>query len=265
MIVPILFALKKLYIPFFLCWGSFLNVLAYRLINGTSLLKPRSFCPHCQSTIYWYDNIPVLSWLLLLGKCRFCKKTISWLYPFVEITTVVLLSYAYWYFYYRYFFAYFIFISALIVTIRSDIETMLISRYVTLFLVPTAFIFSWLNMLPITLSASMVGAVFGYLFLLLINSVFKYFTNKDGIGEGDFDLLCLIGAFTGVFGCWASITIGSTLGSIFGLMYMLYIRYCTTKTVNTQIPFGPFLAAGALVYIFCQAQLIHLLDYLSLK
>src|SRR5205085_7679082 len=124
----------------------------YRLITGTSLLKPRSFCPHCKHTIAWHDNIPVFSWLLLVGKCRYCKKTISWLYPFVEIMTVVLLSYAYWYFSYRYFFAYFIFISALIVTIRSDIETMLISRYVTLFLVPIAFIFSWLNMIPIPLS-----------------------------------------------------------------------------------------------------------------
>jgi leader peptidase (prepilin peptidase)/N-methyltransferase len=140
--------------------------------------------------------------------------------------------------------------SALIVTIRSDIETMLISRYVTIFLVPVAFTLSYFNMMPITFTASLIGALCGYFFLFFINSIFKWLTNKNGIGEGDFDLLCLIGAFTGILGCWASVTIGSALGSIFGLLYMLYIRYFTTKETNSLIPFGPFLASGAIIYIF---------------
>ncbi len=246
-----------MYIPFFLCWGSFLNVLACRLITGASLLHPRSFCPHCKITIAWHDNIPVLSWLLLLGACRNCKKTISWLYPFIEIITTILLSCLYLYVPHHYFFAYFIFLSALIVTIRSDIETMLISRYVTLFLVPIAFILSWFFLLPITCTESILGALAGYLFLYIINAIFRYFTHKEGIGEGDFDLLCFIGAFTGIIGCWASVTIGSTIGSIFGILYLLYTRYFAKQTVSTMIPFGPFLAAGAIVYIFYQKNILH--------
>ena len=132
---------------------------------------------------------------------------------------------------------------------------MLISRYVTLFLLPIAFLFSHLHMTPIRLSASITGALFGFLSLFLINYIFKWFTNKNGIGEGDFDLLSFIGAFTGIFGCWASLTIGSALGSIVGLLSIFYIHYFTTKTISKQIPFGPFLAMGAIIYIFYQKQL----------
>jgi len=202
--------------------------------------------------IAWHDNIPVISWMALFGRCRYCKKTISWLYPFIELTTTILLTCLYLYIPHQYFFSYFIFISALIVTIRSDIETMLISRYVTLFLVPVAFLLSWHGLLPISFFASICGAVIGYLFLSIINYIFKYATNKDGIGEGDFDLLCFIGSFTGIFGCWATVTIGSTLGSIFGIIYLLYACYFTEKTISTKIPFGPFLAFSAIMYVFLQ-------------
>ena len=243
------------YIPFFLCWGSFLNVLAYRLITQDSLLKSRSFCPHCKNTILWYDNIPLFSWFFLLGKCRFCKKNISWLYPFVELLTTILCTCLYLFIPHHYFFAYFICISALIVTLRSDIETMLISRYVTLYLVPLMFILSSYNRLPISFGESVFGALFGYFFLFIINHLFKYFTHKDGIGEGDFDLLCFIGSFTGIVGCWASVTIGSTLGSLCGLSYLLYARY-TKQAANPQIPFGPFLATGAIIYIFFNTHII---------
>jgi len=124
---------------------------------------------------------------------------------------------------------------------------MLISQYVTLYLIPIAFLCSWLHRLPISFFESLCGAIIGYFFLYSINYIFKYLTKKDGIGEGDFDLLCLIGSFSGILGCWASITIGSTLGSLFSLLYLL-----TTKkiTKTNYIPFGPFLAFGAIIYIF---------------
>ena len=198
----------------------------------------------------WYDNIPILAWLLLYGQCRQCKQTISWLYPFIELLATLLLACLYAYIPHHYFFAYFIFISALIVTIRTDIETMLISRYVTLFLVPVAFVLSWYNLLPISFLSSTCGAAFGYLFLFTINYIFKHFANKEGIGQGDFDLLCFIGSFTGIVGCWAAVTIGSALGSLVGIGYLLYIRYFTNKTISTKIPFGPFLACGAIIYVF---------------
>jgi leader peptidase (prepilin peptidase)/N-methyltransferase len=251
-----------LLIPFFLCWGSFLNVLAYRLILNQSIITPRSSCPQCNCLIAWYDNIPIISWLLLTGKCRSCGNPISLLYPFIEILTAVTLSLLYAYIPHHYFFSYFIFFSALIVTIRSDIETMLISRYVTLFLVPVGVYLSAHGLLPISLRESIFGALFGYFFLFFINSIFKYFRNIDGIGEGDFDLLLFIGSFTGIIGCWISITIGSLLGSFYG-MYTLLLSLqnndITTYLRITRIPFGPFLAFGAIIFTFIQQ---HIFRYL---
>ncbi len=249
-------------IPLFLCWGSFLNVLAYRLILNQSIITPRSSCPHCESLIAWYDNIPVISWLLLGAKCRICKNSISLLYPFIEILTAVTLFLLYTYIPHHYFFGYFVFFSALIVTIRSDIETMLISRYVTLFLVPVGVYLSAQGLLPLSLRESIFGALFGYFFLFIINSVFKYFRNVDGIGEGDFDLLLFIGSFTGIIGCWISITIGSLLGSLYGMCTLLLSHQShdvTTYLQTTRIPFGPFLAFGAIIFTFIQQQIFHYL------
>lgn len=236
--------------------------MAYRLIRNESIITPRSSCPHCHAIIAWYDNIPVLSWILLGGKCRMCKYPISLLYPFIEIITVVILSLVYILIPLHYFFAYFLFSSALIVTIRSDIETMLISRYVTIFLVPLGCIMSAYHLLPISLMESIYGALFGYIFLCSINGIFKYFRNINGIGEGDFDLIFFIGSFTGIIGCWISITIGSILGSLYGLTSILLSQQ-TTNTLsnlqNTKIPFGPFLAFGALFFIFTQKYLSYYL------
>lgn len=244
-----------LFIPFFLCWGSFLNVLAYRLIKNQSIITPRSSCPCCNTVIAWYDNIPVVSWLLLHGKCRTCKKPISLLYPCIEILTTALLTLLYLHVPPHYFFAYFILFSALIVTIRSDIETMLISRFATLLIVPFGFACSFYGLLPLTLPFSIMGAAFGYLFLFSINSIFKYLRNIDGIGEGDFDLLLLIGSFTGIVGCWMSITIGSIVGSAYGALSILYSYYHNKNSNNpgdTKIPFGPFLALGAILFVLFQ-------------
>lgn len=249
-------------IPFFLCWGSFLNVVAYRLIKNQSLITPRSSCPHCNSLITWYDNIPVLSWLLLGGKCRNCHQRISLLYPFIEIFTAIVLSLLYTTIPIHYFCAYFIFFSALIVTIRSDIETMLISRFVTIFLAPLGIFFSAYGLLPLSLRESIAGALFGYLFLFSINSIFKYLRNIDGIGEGDFDLIVLIGSFTGIIGCWVSIMLGSLLGSLYGLLLLLFTKNNTdnTSSLQTKIPFGPFLAFGALLFVLAQKQILFQLS-----
>ncbi len=154
-----------------------------------------------------------------------------------------------------YFFAYFIFFSALIITIRSDLETMLISRYATLFLVPIGFLFSFLNMLPITPQESIVGTLGGYLLLFAIAKIFYSFTGKHGLGQGDVDLIAFVGSFTGFFGAWATILVGSIVGSIIGLSYMLIMRH----TYSIKIPFGPFLAGAAISYIFVQDYFIQFL------
>jgi leader peptidase (prepilin peptidase) / N-methyltransferase len=249
------------FIPIFLCWGSFLNVLAYRLIQEQSIIKPRSSCPKCKKLIKWYDNIPVFSWLLLRGKCRNCKQPISFLYPFIEIFTALALSLLYLYVPHHYFFSYFIFFSALIVTIRSDLETMLISRFMSIYLAPIGILMSIYDALPLAASESICGAVFGYLFLFIINRVFKYWRNMDGIGEGDFDLLLFIGSFTGIIGCWMSITLGSILGSLYGIA-TLFFTQCNADSQSslqtTKIPFGPFLAFGAIMFVLMQKSIIKL-------
>jgi leader peptidase (prepilin peptidase)/N-methyltransferase len=198
----------------------------------------------------------------LHGKCRSCKQSISFLYPFIEILTAVVLSLLYSYIPLHYFFGYFIFFSALLVTIRSDIETMLISRFATLFLVPCGLAMSAYGLLPLSLRESICGAIFGYFFLFTINAIFKYLRNIDGIGEGDFDLLLFIGSFTGIVGCWVSITIGSLLGSLHGILSLLFSQHrkdLTHSLQTTKIPFGPFLAFGALIFVFIQKQIFHYL------
>jgi len=246
------------FIPFFLCWGSFLNVLAYRLILKKSIVRPRSSCPYCNVCIAWYDNIPLFSWMFLRGKCRTCRHKISLYYPFIEILTAATLSLLYTLIPLHYFFAYFIFFSALIVTIRSDMETMLISSFVTTFLIPLGLVLSICGLLPISLTASITGTLFGYFFLFFVNKVFKHMRGIDGIGEGDFNLLAFIGSFTGIIGCWMSITIGSLLGSLYGIFILVSLpNYNNIKNSlqHTQIPFGSFLAFGAILFVFLQKQI----------
>lgn len=231
----------------FLCWGSFLNVLAYRLIRNQNII-PRSRCTHCNKTIAWYDNIPLLSWVILGRKCRYCKLPISYLYPFIELLTALLLTTLFLYMPHHYFFAYFLFFSALIITIRSDLEYFLISRFATLFLIPIAFVFSYYGLLPISLSESIISAFVGFFGLYTLASFFYFFTKRHGIGQGDVDLLAFIGSFIGLFGLWATLLISSLSGTIIGLIYM----FATGADRSVKIPFGPFLAFGAITYVLLQ-------------
>ena len=241
----------------FLCWGSFLNVVGYRLIRNYSLMG-RSFCPHCKQQLAWYDTIPLVSYVALWGRCRNCRNIISILYPFIELLTAILLTLMILYIQPRYWFGYGVFISALLVTIRTDFEKMLISRYMTWGLIPLAFALSTFKLLPISLPESILGMVFGYAVLWIIARLFYAVRNVEGMGDGDIDLLAMVGAFTGILGAWSTLLFGSFLGVIASLVQMLI-----SKRVRVKIAFGPWLAAGALIYIFLQdyiAQLIKLLQ-----
>jgi leader peptidase (prepilin peptidase) / N-methyltransferase len=232
-------------------------MLAYRLISQDSILKHRSFCPHCKNTIAWYDLIPLLSWVILKGKCRSCSASISWLYFFIELLSVICFSALaalqqpyYW-------LTHFIFFSALLITIRTDLEHMLISRYVTLFLIPLGLLLSFMGFLPITFFESIMGAFSAYFFLYLISSCFFFLTKKVGLGQGDIELLAFIGSFLGIVGWWVTLIIGSFLGSILGILYILFFQ----KNSSVKIPFGPFLAFGALVYVLCENELLTIFFY----
>jgi leader peptidase (prepilin peptidase) / N-methyltransferase len=250
-----------------LCWGSFLNVLAYRLVHSKSLFATRSQCPFCHQTIAWYDNIPLLSWLVLRGRCRQCKHSISWLYPFTELITAVLITALFYKFMvvpfgwwcselwmfkslwarcHRSFFAYAVMISALIAATRTDLEMMLIPQVFSLWLVPVGFLAAYLGLICLSLPFSVLGAVLGYGILWIIAFVFKHATGKDGMGMGDMELLAMIGSFLGPWGVWISLMIGSFAGLLAGALYLVV----SGRKRDTRIPFGPFLALGAVIYFF---------------
>ena len=155
----------------------------------------------------------------------------------------------------HYFFGYFFFFSALIITIRSDFETMLISRWATLCLIPISLWLCHAGLLPLGLHESIFGTCFGYLILALLRSVFFFLTGKEGMGQGDLDLLAFIGSCTGVIGCWVALLIGSVVGSFYGIGYSVI----TGNKQPLKIPFGPFLAFGAIAYVLWQPVFMRLL------
>ena len=250
----------------FLCWGSFLNVVAYRLAHDKYFLRERSHCPCCDSMISWYDNVPLISWIILGGRCRSCRQPISLLYPFIELTTALsltqlaltklpMLNYlelpTLFEFFSTGFAGYLIFVSALIVCTRTDFEIMMVPQLCTLWLVPVAIGLSSMGWTDTTWQTSTLGALCGYAALWIINRIFKLLSGKEGIGEGDMDMMALIGSFLGPWGSWIALLIGSTAGSVIGSTYLWWMG----KGHETRIPFGPLLALGAIIFLLYQNQI----------
>ena len=134
---------------------------------------------------------------------------------------------------------------------------MLISRFATFFLLPIGWLLSFMGYLPLTLTESLIGSIIGYLFLWITAQLFYRLTGKHGLGQGDVELLCFIGSFTGILGCWMSLMIGSILGSFIGIYAMLTDKNWRTK----KIPFGPFLAFGAILFVLAQDQIVRFMMY----
>lgn len=235
-----------------LCWGSFLNAVAYRILHHKNFFHHRSVCPSCNHTIYWFDNIPLISWLILQGKCRWCQSPISLLYPFIELTTAILIVGMFmkaiqdstpdaWPLA-----CYLTFFSALICASRTDLEAMVIPQCFSLWLVPLGWACSLGGLINILFAESILSAFLGYGILWLVARGFKWLTEKDGMGEGDMELLALIGSFMGVQALWISLMSASFIGIIVGGLYLLHSQI----TTSARIPFGPFLALGAVIYYF---------------
>ncbi len=257
----------------FLCWGSFLNLVAYRLIHDKSIFTKRSVCPSCQNIIRWYDNIPIISYILLRGKCRSCKSEISFLYPFIEALSGLIFSILFWTLYisnggtstggtstggtfnfsfFNSFITMFIFFTCLIISTRTDLQALVIPQAFTLWVVPLAFFSSFTGATGIRPFDSMLGAFLGYFVLWFIGFVFKKIKKIDGIGVGDMELLAMIGSFLGPLGVWFTILIGSIFGLLIGGAYLIF----TKQSRYTRIPFGPFLALGATIYYFFRNYLL---------
>jgi len=235
-----------------MCIGSFLNVCIHRLPKGISIIRPPSACPVCGAGIKWYDNIPVISYLVLRGRCRGCKTSISIRYPMVELLTG-LFAWASWIHFGPGLSAliYFLFIAALLVITFIDLDHRIIPDKISLPGIPVGFAASfalssmdWLN--------SLYGIAVGGGSLLLIAWGYHLITGKDGMGGGDIKLLAMIGAFIGWKGVLFTIMASSFFGTVVGITMMLRAG----KGMKMALPYGPFLAIGAILYLFWGPQVI---------
>lgn len=233
--------------------GSFLNVCICRMPKAESVVSPPSHCPHCSYQIRWYDNIPLVSYLFLRGKCRGCGTHISLQYPLVELINGVLSLSLFLRFGPTFAFAVlFLFCSALVVITFIDIEHQIIPDEISLPGIAVGFILSffleghtWLN--------SLLGILLGGGSLLLVAYSYQRLTGKDGMGGGDIKLLAMMGAFLGWKAVPFIIFASSLIGSLIGVSIMLIQK----KDSKLAIPFGPYLAFGAVLYIFYGKTLIR--------
>ena len=229
------------------CIGSFLNVVIYRLPNNLSIVWPASRCPVCETPIRMTDNIPILSYLFLAGKCRQCRSRIPGRYPLVELLTglaavasVLKFGPA------PAALVYFGFIAALIVVTYIDIDVQKIYDKITLPGIATGLVAAAL--LPQNrLLDSLLGVLVGGGSLYLVAWLYYMWKQRDGMGGGDIKLLAMIGAFIGWKGVILTIFIASFTGTVVGLMQMALSRNSPT---SPRIPFGPFLSVGAVTCLF---------------
>jgi leader peptidase (prepilin peptidase) / N-methyltransferase len=258
--------------------GSFLNVLIYRLprmletewrsecqvlLNPNkphpqqsttfNLFLPRSSCPHCQKTIPFWHNIPVISFLLLKGRCCFCQQAISWQYPLVESASLILSLIAALHFGFSLTLIYALFFIWILIALASiDLHHQLLPDNLTLSLL-------WLGLLAnteqlfTTLPDAVFGAIAGYLILWLAMKLFYLCTKKVGMGNGDFKLLAAFGAWFG----WALLPFilltASVTGAVMGIIYLK----STKQSKETPIPFGPFLCLSGLFVLFFREIIIQ--------
>jgi leader peptidase (prepilin peptidase) / N-methyltransferase len=245
---------------FGLCIGSFLNVCIHRLPLEQSIVHPPSACPHCNTRIRWYDNLPVISFLLLRGRCRGCKAPISIRYPLVELLTGMAALSVFLRFGLTWSaLIYFIFIAALLVITFIDIDHRIIPDVISLPGIPLGFAASFV--LPrLAWSDSLLGILIGGGILLAIAWGYRLITGKDGMGGGDIKLLAMIGAFLGWRGVLFTVMASSFIGTVVGLTLMIRAG----KGMKLAIPFGPFLALGAICYLFFGPAVIswYLYDFL---
>jgi leader peptidase (prepilin peptidase)/N-methyltransferase len=238
---------------FGLCIGSFLNVCIHRIPTGKSIVHPGSSCPACGNAIRFYDNIPLLSYVLLRGRCRRCRTAISPRYPAVELLAALAAFGAYARFGMSLeSLVYFIFMAALLAVTFIDLDHRIIPDVITLPGIPVFFLAALL--LPsISWTNSLIGVIVGGGSLYLVGLVYYLLTRKEGMGGGDVKLLAMIGALVGWQGVLFTIFVASGVGTLAGLVVMGITR----GNMKLKIPFGPFLAIGAVAYVFFGPRLIH--------
>jgi leader peptidase (prepilin peptidase) / N-methyltransferase len=226
--------------------GSFLNVCIFRLPRGESIVWPGSHCPSCSHPIEFYDNIPLLSYLWLWGRCRACRTGISIRYPLVEATNALGYLTILWYFGPTWTAAlYALLFSALVVVTGTDLTHKMIPNVITLPGIVIGLIGA-VTVLPVDWMNSVLGLTLGGGLLWLLAWLSPYLFGKEGMGGGDIKLLAMIGAFLGWKPALLTIMIGSLTGSIIGVS--LIALHIIKR--DDYIPFGPFIVLGALLSLF---------------
>lgn len=237
--------------------GSFLNVVALRLEAGTDFVHGRSACPHCHSLIAWYDNIPLFSFLFLRGKCRTCKNPISWRYPFIELGTGLVYASTLWLFFNSVEINAWIetvwllgLFSFLIVVALYDGKTMEIPvsllQASALWTAGALFLLDWnlsTNMIW-SLDGRTVSGLLGALGAWVFFAALSFFSKETWMGWGDSWLAAIIGLAVGIKGVFFALTLSFGIGALFSCILLLRKK----AGMTTQVPFGPFLVIGTLIY-----------------
>ena len=237
--------------------GSFLNVLIYRLPIGKSIVKPGSFCPNCKKPIEWFENIPIVSFFFLGGRCSGCRKPISFKYPLIELFTGIIFLYLFIkfglgveFFFYLYFFC------ALIVISGIDFSHQLIPDVISIPGIAMGIVF---QLLKGDIKLGLIGLFFGGGLILLIRVIGQRVYKKEVMGLGDVYLTAMIGSYVGFPFILVAIFFAALIGSVMGILYIV----STKQNRESPIPFGPFLSIGGAIVIIFQKQVIHLFALLG--
>ena len=237
-------------------WGSFANVCIYRLPKNKEIIIQSSFCPNCKKKIQWYDNIPILSFIFLFGRCRKCNKLISPRYPTVELLGVI-----------SFFSIYLNFgltITTLLLMILAiffiiiffiDLKYFIIPDSLTFPLMIIGFVKSFdpnlnTSIFPNYLN-SLIGGIFGYLIIWLIIYFYKRIRRKEGMGLGDAKLLAAIGFWFG----WVSVPFIIFISSAVALILTIPSLINQTRKMSSKIPFGPYIIVGCIFYVLFSNQI----------
>lgn len=226
-------------------FGSFLNVLIHRLPRGESPWRGRSHCPHCRRTIRWYENVPVMSFVALRGRCAGCRGRIAWRYPAVELAAALVAVLCVWQFGCSAAAgAYFLFLATLLAIACIDWEHRIIPDELSLGVLGLGVLLAS-TVLPLGLGRALAGAAVGAGFVWGAGRLYKATRGIEGMGFGDVKLAAMIGAFLGPVGVLVTVFGAACLGSVYGIALI-----AKGGSGRTMIAFGTFLAAGAALCLF---------------
>ena len=240
-------------------WGSFANVCIHRLPQNKGVVSGRSHCPKCKKEIVWHDNIPIISYLILKGKCRKCKRKISSQYPMVEMINILLFLIIY--------FLFGISLTTILLMILSlsfliiffiDLKHFIIPNSLTFSMMILGFIKSFdpnLNSIFPNYINSLIGGLFGYGIIFSIIFFYKQIRKKEGMGLGDAKLLAVIGFWFG----WIAIPFVLFLSSIFALVSVIPDLIKKNKKMTSQIPFGPYIILATIFYLVFRNNFISII------